>query len=155
MHNSFENLILNDVVEFAIQDTGFNKVAVAGCSFGGYHSVNTAFRHPDKVGYVFTMGGASNIKRFLNGYYDDNCYFNNPPDYLPNLEDDWYLSRIKQMGIILGTGDHDICLDENRVLGEILSRKNIPHWLDIRNNTGHDWHWWREMFPEYLGRIRV
>jgi esterase/lipase superfamily enzyme len=36
------------------------------------------------------MGGASNIKRFLDGYYDDNCYFNNPPDYLANLSDKKY-----------------------------------------------------------------
>ena len=155
MQFRYEEVILNDVFEYAFQDTGFDKAAVAGCSFGGYHSANIAFRNPDKVGYLFSMGGASNIKRFLDGYYDDNCYFNNPPDYLSNLDDDWYLKRIKQMGIILGTGEFDMCLDENRVLSEILNQKNITHWFDNRKNVGHDWHWWKEMFVDYLNKIKI
>lgn len=155
MQFRYEEVILNDVFEYAFQDTGFDKAAVAGCSFGGYHSANIAFRNPDKVGYLFSMGGASNIKRFLDGFYDDNCYFNNPPDYLSNLDDDWYLKRIKQIGIILGTGEFDMCLDENRVLSEILTKKNIAHWFDNRKNVGHDWHWWKDMFVDYLNKIEV
>ncbi|HEX9252466.1 MAG TPA: esterase, partial [Ignavibacteriaceae bacterium] len=118
---AYEEVILNDVIEFAFQDTGFDKVGLSGCSFGGYHSANIAFRNPDKVRYLFTMGGASNIKRFLDGYYDDNCYFNNPPDYLANLTDDKILDAIKKIGIILGTGEFDMCLDENKELSRILS----------------------------------
>jgi esterase/lipase superfamily enzyme len=152
---AYEEVILNDVIEFAFQDTGFDKVGLAGCSFGGYHSANIAFRNPDKVSYLFTMGGASNVKRFLDGYYDDNCYFNNPPDYLANLTDDKILDAIKKMGIILGTGEFDMCLDENKELSRILSEKQIPHWLDVRKNTGHDWNWWKEMFVEYLSKIKV
>jgi esterase/lipase superfamily enzyme len=154
-HIGYENLILNDVIEFAKHETGVKKVALAGCSFGAYHAFNLAFRHPDKVSYAISMGGAFNIKQFIMGYYDDNCYFNNPPDYLPNLDDEWYLSRIKNMGIVLGTGEWDFCLDENRNLSNILNAKGIQHWLDVRNGVGHDWHWWREMFPHYLSQIKV
>lgn len=152
---AYEEVILNDVIEFAFQDTGFDKVALSGCSFGGYHAANIAFRNPDKVGYLFSMGGASNIRRFLNGYYDDNCYFNNPPDYLSNLSDKKILDQIKKIGIILGAGEYDMCLDENKILSDILNRKQIPHWLDVRKNTGHDWNWWKEMFPQYLNKIDV
>jgi len=152
---AFEEVILNDVIEFAFLDTGFDKVGLAGCSFGGYHSANIAFRNPDKVRYLFTMGGASNIKRFLDGYYDDSCYFNNPPDYLVNLTDDKILDAIKKIGIVLGTGEFDMCLDENKELSRILSLKQIPNWLDVRKNTGHDWNWWKEMFVEYLNKIKI
>lgn len=152
-HIAYEQVILNDVINFTFHETGFDRVAVSGCSFGGYHSSNIAFKYPDKVGYLFSMGGASNIKRFLDGYYDDNCYFNNPPDYLPNLNDEWYISKIKEMRIILGTGEFDICLEENRILSDILSSKQIPHWFDNRKNVGHDWHWWKQMFAEYLNKI--
>ena len=154
-HIGYENLILNDVIEFAKHETGEKRVAVAGCSFGAYHAANLAFRHPDKVSYVISMGGAFDIKQFIMGYYDDDCYFNNPPDYLPNLNDEWYLSRIKKMGIVLGTGEWDICLDENKNLSNILNAKGIQHWFDVRNGVGHDWHWWREMFPHYLAQIKV
>lgn len=152
-HMAYEKVILNDVIEFAKYETGLKTVGVAGCSFGGYHAMNIAFRNPDKISFLFAMGGAYDIKQFIYGYYDDNCYFNNPPDYMSNLNDDWYLSRIKKMGIILGTGEWDICLDENKRMSEILSSKNINHWLDIRGGVGHDWQWWKEMFPNYLSKI--
>jgi len=152
-HLAYERLILNDVIEFAKFETGAPNVCVAGCSFGGYHAANIAFRHPEKVGYLFSMGGAYDIKQFIMGYYDENCYFNNPPDYLPNLTDGWYLDQIKKMGIVLGTGEWDIFLEDNKRLSDILGSKGINHWLDIRGWTRHDWKWWKEMFPAYLSQI--
>lgn len=152
-HNGYENLILYDVIEAAKYQTGSNKVALAGCSFGAYHAANIAFRHPHKVGYLICMGGAYDIKQFIMGYYDDNCYFNNPPDYLRNLNDHSILEQLRQMGIILGTGEWDMCLDENINLSRMLNEKGINNWLDVRPGTGHDWPWWREMFPQYLSQI--
>lgn len=152
-HIDYENAILSEVVEYAMHQTDNERVNVCGCSFGGYHAVNLAMKHPDKVSGVFTMGGAYDIKRFIYGYYDDNCYFNNPPDYLPNLNDDWYLSRIRKMKIVLGTGDADFCLPENLRLSEILKSKKVEHQLDVRAFTGHDWQWWKKMFRDYLVRF--
>lgn len=152
-HNGYENTILNDVIEYIRHTTEKEKVGVAGCSLGGYHSVNLAFRHPDIVESIICMGGSFDIKPFVYGYYDENCYFNNPPDYMPNLTDDWYLSKIKQMKIILGTGEKDFCKDENINFSNILNSKGIDHLLEIRTGVGHDWNWWRNMFPEYLDKI--
>jgi esterase/lipase superfamily enzyme len=152
-HMAYENLIINDVIEFAKHETGRKKVGVAGCSFGAYHAANLGFRHPDIVNNIICMGGSYDIKQFIYGYYDDNCYFNNPPDYLTNLNDNWYLDMYRQMGIILGTGENDMCKDENIRLSNILNSKGIQHWLDVRPGVGHDWHWWREMFPQYLEKI--
>jgi esterase/lipase superfamily enzyme len=50
------------------------------------------------------------------------------------------------MGIIIGSGEHDFCLSENKIISDILNNKWIPHWLDVRAGTGHDWIWWNEMF---------
>jgi esterase/lipase superfamily enzyme len=152
-HIGYENVILNDVILYIKHDLGDGKIGAAGCSWGAYHAANLAFRHPDLIGNLICMGGAFDIKQFIAGYYDDNCYFNNPPDYLPNLTDPWYLEQIKKMGIILGTGEHDMCLSENMRMSKILNDKGISNWLDIRKGAGHDWQWWREMFPEYLGKI--
>lgn len=152
-HIAYENVLVNDIIPMAKHETGFSKVAAAGCSFGGYHAANLAFRHPDLVGYMMSMSGAFDIKQFIYGYYDDNCYFNNPPDYLPNLNDHWHLSHLRTMGIVLGTGEWDMCLDENIRLSNILNQKGVRHWLDVRAGTGHDWPWWREMFPQYLSQV--
>jgi esterase/lipase superfamily enzyme len=152
-HIGYENTILHDVIGYIKHDTGMEKVAAAGCDFGAYHAANLAFRHPDLISHIICMGGTFNIKQFIYGYYDENCYFNNPPDYLPNLTDPWYLDKIRQMGIILGTGDEDMCLDENIILSNILNAKGINHWLNIRKGAGHDWPWWKQMFPHYLSLI--
>jgi esterase/lipase superfamily enzyme len=112
--------------------------------------VNLAFRHPGMTGYIISMGGAFDIKQFLGGYYDENCYFNNPPDYLSNVNDSAYLDSMRRMGIILGTGEHDICLGANRDFSGLLNAKGIAHWLDVRPGADHDWPVWRGMLPDYL-----
>lgn len=151
-HNAYENVIIKDVVKFAIHETGYKKVGVAGCSFGGYHAFNFAMRKPELVTEVITMCGTFDIKPYIYGYYDDNCYFNNPVDFMPNLNDEWYLKKIREMKIILGTGEWDMCLDENKNMSNILTSKLINHQLDVRAKTGHDWNWWIEMFPEYISQ---
>ena len=92
------------------------------------------------------MSGAFDIRDQLDGYYDDNVYFNNPVDYLPNMNH----PDLYNIKIILGTSEHDICLGANLRMSEILKNKGIDHWLDNRPNASHDWPIWREMFPHYL-----
>lgn len=150
-HRVYEDYVLHEVVPFLRQRSGQERISVTGCSFGGYHSVNFALRHPDIVWRCVSMGGAFDIKQFLNGHYDSECYFQNPPDYLPGLNDGWFWDRYQQMQLILATGEHDICLAENQRLSGILAAKRIPHWLDIwGDQTGHDWPWWRQMAGKYF-----
>ena len=93
------------------------------------------------------------IHQFLNGYYDENCYYCCPPDYLPNLNDQWYLSRYAtKTKFVLATGERDICLAENLRLGRIMDSKHIPHWLDVwGDGAGHDWAWWQSMVKTFFG----
>lgn len=148
-HNCYDNLILNEVTERARQETGSGRVAVAGCSFGGYHAANFAFRHPAGISHLFSMSGAFDIKSRMDGYYDDNVYFNNPPDYLPGDQD----PALWEMNIVLGTAEQDICREQNEAMSRLLAGKGIGHWLDIRPGATHDWPVWREMFPHYLSLL--
>jgi esterase/lipase superfamily enzyme len=148
-HGCYDQLILSEVVSRAQNETGFQKMVMAGCSFGGYHAVNFSFRHPEVTSYCFSMSGAFDVKQFMDGYYDDTVYYNNPVDFIPNDNN----PGIWNMGIVLGTADQDICLADNQRLSEILNRKNIRHWLDIRQNATHDWPIWKTMFPHYLSLI--
>lgn len=148
-HIWYDQMLLHEVIPHALHNSGFDRLALAGCSFGGYHAANFAFRHPEKVKYLITMGAAFDIKGQLDGYYDDNVYFNNPPDFLPGADS----VHFQSMQVILGTGQHDICLDANLRFAEILRNKNIHHWLDVRPGAHHDWPVWREMFPHYLSLI--
>lgn len=152
-HIAYENVI-HDVVTHACQETGRARVCVAGASFGGYHAANYAFRHPQRVGYLVSLSGSFDIKAFLDGYYDENCYFHNPVDYLPGLNDPAQLAELRRLGIVLGTGDRDNCRDRNLALSALLHAKGIAHFLDDRPGCGHDWNYWRDMLPQYLDLIR-
>jgi len=154
-HLAYENVILHDVVPQAQRDTRRHQVCVAGASFGGYHAANFAFRHPDLVGAMISLSGSFDIKPFLDGYYDDLCYFNNPVDYLPGLPESPLLQQIRAMGIVLGTGDRDSCRERNLALSALLHAKGIPHFLDDRKWCGHDWNYWRDMFPQYLDLLKT
>jgi esterase/lipase superfamily enzyme len=121
---------------------------VAGCSFGGYQALNFAFRHPNQVAHVFAMGAAFDIRQFVDGYHDENVYFNNPPEYMPDAQNEHF----HWMNIILGTAEHDFCKGDTFNMSGILSRKGIRHTLDVKPGN-HDWPVWREMFPQYLSTI--
>lgn len=149
-HIWYDAAILEEVIPLAQRETGVQRVCTAGASFGGYHATNFAFRHPEVVKYVFNMGAAFDIKDQLDGYYDDNVYFNNPMDFIPNAQHDLFYD----MFVILGTGTLDMCWDANEKMAQILRAKGIAHWLDVRQNAPHDWPAWKEMFPHYLSLIR-
>ncbi|HEY2582903.1 MAG TPA: alpha/beta fold hydrolase, partial [Mucilaginibacter sp.] len=146
----YDKMLVDELAPWAMYETGVNKIVAAGCSFGGYHAANFAFKHPEKVAHLFTMGGAFDIKMFTDGYYDDNVFYNNPVDFLPGSNQ----PELWQMNIILGTSEHDMCKDYNIQMSNILKQKNINHWLDIRPFANHDWPIWKEMFPHYLSTIK-
>jgi esterase/lipase superfamily enzyme len=55
------------------------------------------------------------------------------------------------MGLLLITGEHDMCWNENERMAAILSAKGIPHRLEVwRDGTGHDWPWWQRMAQVYF-----
>jgi esterase/lipase superfamily enzyme len=150
-HLQYERYLLDEALPFIRTRNDSPTLTVTGCSFGAYHAMNFALRHPDLVTGCVTMGGAFDIRQFLNGYYDENCYFNCPLHFLPNLGDDWYLHRYRNMRFVLVTGEHDMCWDANEKLAAIFRDKSVPYQLHVwRDGTGHDWPWWQRMAPLYL-----
>ena len=151
-HLQYERYLIHEVLPFIRSKNASGELTVTGCSFGGYHAVNFSLKHPELLTHCVSMGGAFDIHQFLNGYYDNNCYFNCPPDFLPNLNDEWYLHHYRNgLKLVLATGEQDICLDENIRLSRLMEAKHIPHWLDVwGDGTGHDWPWWQQMAAKYF-----
>lgn len=150
-HLQYERYLLYELLPYIRSRNQAGQIATTGCSFGGYHALNFALKHPDVVSHCVSMSGAFDIHQFLDGYYDDDCYFNCPPDYLPNMNDEWFLSRYRQMKIVLATGEWDMCMDQNIKMSNIMNAKNIPNWLDIwGDRTFHDWPWWLRMAEKYF-----
>ncbi|MFL6584265.1 MAG: alpha/beta hydrolase-fold protein [Chthoniobacterales bacterium] len=149
-HIAYENVIRYDVFDLARRECSTHRVALCGASLGAYHALNIAFRHPDEVSHVISLSGAFDISDFFQGYHDDNIYFNNPYEYIPNISDPW---KYNHMGVILGTGEWDNTRHESLRMSGILNSKGIRHWFDDRKWCGHDWNYWRDMMPYYLSTI--
>ncbi|WP_240613038.1 esterase family protein [Chitinophaga parva] len=145
-HTRYNAMLHNELLPRIRGESGYDRIAVAGCSFGGYQAANFAFRYPGAVSYLFSLSGVFDVRFRLDGYYDDNVFYNNPVDFVPGDND----PALWQMGIILGTGEYDICLAENENFSRILSTKHIQHWLDIRPQARHDWPLWKAQLPHYL-----
>src|ERR1019366_4443628 len=125
-HLQYEQYIINDVFPLMWNKNWTPHTAVTGCS----------------------MGGAFDIRQFLDGWYSEDVYFNNPPDYLANCSDGW---KYNHMRTVLATGEHDMCWDRNEKFAGILRAKGIRHEIHVwGDGSKHDWPWWRPMTRVYL-----
>jgi esterase/lipase superfamily enzyme len=148
---AFERYLLGDVTGFIRSVNGHSTMGVTGCSFGAYHSFTMALRHPDVFTSCITMGGAFDITRFLDGYYDQDAYLLCPPHFLPNLSDDWFLNHLRGNKFVLVTGEADICRGETEYAASLLGAKHIPHSLHVWGfGSVHDWPEWMRMATAYL-----
>jgi Uncharacterized protein conserved in bacteria len=151
-HSQYEGYILEEVVPAIHAENGSLSLTTMGCSLGGYHAVNLALRHPDVITGFLALSGVFDLSGFLDGYYDQDCYFNLPTHYLPNLADSWYLDRYQRNhNYLLATGWDDQCLKQNQDLQVVLTSKAIPHQLFIWDVLDtHNWPTWQRMVQEYL-----
>jgi esterase/lipase superfamily enzyme len=113
-HLRYEDYLLHELLPLIRQRNPDPRLLSLGCSFGGYHAVNIALRHPDLFTGFVSLSGAFDLKSFLGGYYDQECYYNLPTHYLPNLTDPWFLDRFRQNRYVLATGQDDQCLAQNQ-----------------------------------------
>jgi esterase/lipase superfamily enzyme len=151
-HLQYERYILDEVVPMVRGKNHHASLLAMGCSLGGYHAANIAFRHPDTFTGFLSLSGVFDLTGFLDGYYDQDCYFNLPTHYLANLTDTWYLDRFKRnRNYVLATGWDDQCLAQNQALDSVLTAKAIPHQLYIWDaKDSHNWPTWLRMAKQYL-----
>jgi esterase/lipase superfamily enzyme len=150
----YNNYIAGEVVPFIWTSCqGRYGIITAGASLGAFHCANQLFRRPDLFAGCIAMSGSYDIREYFAGdYYDNNIYFNNPVDYVPNLDgNDLVALRYKEhIHILTGQGDYENP-DASRRLSGILSAKNIPHELSLWGyDMPHDWPTWRQMMRYYL-----
>ena len=106
MQRQYDAYIRHEVIPFVRDHCQSADAAVwtMGASLGGYHAANTLFKYPDVVKRCYALSGVYDMKRFMDGAYDDNFYFNNPVDYLANVSDPWLLGHLSSCDIHIATG---------------------------------------------------
>lgn len=154
----FDRYVTDEVLPLIRRDTGHDdaRPLTTGASLGAFLAANTYFKHPDLFRGVIAMSGSYDVKSYLHGFYDDNVYFNNPADYLANMNDNYHLpilQRADAIFILSGQGSYE-APERSRHLSDLLRAKNIPHTLDLwGHDVDHDWPWWRKMLPHTLDKL--
>lgn len=153
----FDRYVTDEVLPLIRNESGPDaRPLTTGASLGAFLAANAYFKHPDLFRGVIAMSGSYDVRSYLKGYYDDNVYFNNPADYLSNLNDNYYLPLLQKadaIHILSGQGAYE-APERSRNLSDILKSKGIPHSLDLWGaDVDHDWPWWRKMLPYTLGKI--
>lgn len=129
-------------------------IITAGASLGAFHAANQLFRRPDLFAGTIAMSGAYDIRSYYHSdYYNENVYFNNPVDYIPNLGGE-YLNMLwhkEHIHIATGQGAYENP-EASRRLSGLLAAKGIPHELSLWGyEWAHDWPTWRAMLGYFLG----
>ncbi|MEP7212655.1 MAG: alpha/beta hydrolase-fold protein [Acidobacteriota bacterium] len=157
MLTRYDRYVTDEVLPLIRNECGDEaRPLTTGASLGAFLAANTYFKHSDLFRGTIAMSGAYDIYNYLEHYYDENVYYNNPAMYLKNLNDDYHLPRLQQadsIAIVTGQGAFE-APERSRDLSNILHSKGIPHILELwGHDVKHDWEWWRKMLPYYLGKF--
>jgi esterase/lipase superfamily enzyme len=150
-HAQYDSYLVNEVMPLSRAKNDNPFLIVSGASFGAYHAMNFALKHPEQTGRVIAMSGLFDIRRFTGGYSDDNVYFNNPMQFIPNENDAWRLSQLQRLDIIIASGRDDKLISSSRELSGTLWNKGIGNALREWDGWSHDWPYWQMMFRRYVG----
>jgi esterase/lipase superfamily enzyme len=152
----YDEYLVHEVVPFIHHHCrGWQPITTVGASLGAYYAVNVLLKHPDVFKRCFGLSGLYDMKRFMNGAYDDNFYFNNPVDYVPNLHDGWFHEQLRTCDIHLVTG-HGPFEDSGPTyhLSHLLRERGVGHSLDDWGALGgHEWPYWKNQMREYVSRL--
>lgn len=153
-HQQYNGYVTEELVPYIYSECGGKiPIITTGASLGAFHAVNTALRRPDLFDGFIAMSGTYDVKLYTGNYYDENCYFNSPVDYMPKLNDHATLEemrRDKRYYFVSGQGNYEHP-PATKEMSEILWSKGIPNQCDLwGKDMPHDWVTWRKMLPYYL-----
>ena len=130
-----------------------------GPSFGAYHAANFAFKNAHIFPLALCQSGVYDIAKVGWGERGETFYFNNPMDYVANLEGDhlnWLRGRLRIV-LLAGQGqweDTTGALESTKRFAELLGSKGIQHEIDLwGHDVPHDWPSWRRQLAHHLPRF--
>ncbi len=147
----YENYLLHEVLPLSWQKNRNPFLITVGASFGAYHAVNFALRHPHLVGRTIGMSGIYDISRWADGDSSEHVYNHNPVWYIPHEHDGGRLAALRRQDIILAVGRDDSLRGNNEYLSGLLWGKGIGNALRIWDGWSHDWPYWMNMIRLYIG----
>lgn len=158
-HGHYEWWVLTRLVPFIQADAQTTELIATGASFGAYHAANFCLKRADLFPVAIGMSGVYDVTVQGGGERGDAVYFNNPMDYVANLDGDHlgWLSQRANLVLVCGQGqweDTTGALESTRRFGSLLAEKGIRHEVDLwGHDVPHDWPSWQRQIAHHLPRF--
>lgn len=147
----YEQYVMDEVIPFIRNNNSNPFLIFSGAFLGAYYAMLFALKYPQKVNKVIGISGTYDIKPYLDGHYDDNVYYNNPVDFLPNLNDPSALAKISDIDIRLLSYANDPQRGGTERMSDTLWLKNVDHNFYVWDEVISDpWKLVDSMFIEHL-----
>jgi esterase/lipase superfamily enzyme len=148
-HDAYDRYLREEMIPFILSRAPHN-LAVFGASFGAYHAANLASRTPGIVTKAICFSGLYDVYQYLNGYWDELCYYHTPTASIANMNAEW-CARLNQVEWVVATGENDSLVRQNREFAELLWRKGINCHAEFWPGVfGHDWPFWKEHLRGFI-----
>ena len=157
-HAAYERFIMETLVPYIYTDCHSPglPITVTGSSLGAMFASLFALKHPETFPLALCMSGRYLATPFMNGFINDDVYFNSPLHFVPNLNGgDLHRARKTHLVLVVGQGPFEgRCIHETHSLADHCHRKGIPHQRDIwGHDVAHQWPWWRRQAIHHFERF--
>jgi esterase/lipase superfamily enzyme len=153
--DEFLNQELAPYIRHLAEGRGLNGQGIvsAGASLGAFFALASVCRHPETFGRAICLSGKYDLEEFLDGESMTlDFYYSSPLHFLPRLDDEGHLARLRgcHVRLVNGRGAWERPEYARRV-ASVLESKGVPHALDDWGpRWDHDWPSWRRALPHYL-----
>lgn len=146
----YESYLVEELVPYIHEENNIPYIILTGIDLGGYHALTAGLKHPEVFGKVIGISGIYDIKLFMDDFYNDDVYYSNPMDFVPNLNTQSLLQKIRDVDFRLVSFDTDERKKDARRMSNVLRMKFIEHDLDIWNDGREEWDLWPQMLKTHI-----
>jgi esterase/lipase superfamily enzyme len=150
-HTQYDRYLIDEFVPYTASRNANPFLITTGASFGAYHALAFALRHPEAVGRVLGMSGLYDVARFTHGFTNDDVYYANPFEFIRHEADEARLAAMRRMDIILAIGRDDPSVANSVEMSRRLWERGIGNALRLWDGWAHDWPYWKQMVRAYIG----
>jgi esterase/lipase superfamily enzyme len=126
--NRYQEYLVDELLPYISELNPNPYIINTGVGIGAYCSLLMALKHPSLFNKVIGLSGYYDIRVHLEDEFaDDTVYFNNPVEFIPNLNDQKILKLISDLDIRFLNFKNDPTLNDTRRMSDILWLKFIEH----------------------------
>jgi len=156
-HLLYERYIVEELIPFTETSRHWTALIAHGCSFGAFHAVSMAMRHPHLFHGALAFSGRYDLSlesgpyhSLFHGYTSEQLNSIMPSLSIPQLRDKKELRALRSIHFTFVIGEEDPFYENNVQMVAAMAAKKIPHSLKVWCGDVHRFRYWRQMIRIYL-----